>query len=94
MLLCPPPSEAPCNVTGHGARAKLEQLLIFLLINTIPELSDITTTLPSSSSVSAAQCPATKVMVYKKPIKLPWLVLVLVVVPGGDTGHVIKLAEV
>ena len=31
-------------------------------------------------------------MVYKKPIKLPWLVLV--VVPGGDTGHVIKLAEV
>ena len=94
MLLCPPPSEAPCNVTGHGARAKLEQLLIFLLINTRPELSDITTTLPSSSSVSAAaQCPATKVMVYKKPIKLPWLV-VLVLVPGGDTGHVIKLAEV
>ena len=92
MLLCPPPSEAPCNVTGHGARAKLEQLLIFLLINTRPELSDITTTLPSSSSVSAAQCPATKVMVYKKPIKLPWLVMVLV--PGGDTGHVIKLAEV
>ena len=94
MLPCPPPSEAPCNVTGHGARAKLEQLLILLLINTRPELSDITITLPSScSSVpAAAQCPATKVMVYKKPIKPPWLVLVLV--PGGDTGHVIKLAEV
>ena len=92
MLPCPPPSEAPCNVTGHGARAKLEQLLILLLINTRPELSDITITLLSSSSSvpAAAQCPATKVMVYKKPIKPPWLVLV----PGGDTGHVIKLAEV